>query len=230
VNLNQSGYMTEHTGNYVAYLRVSTDRQGRSGLGLEAQRKAVMEFLNGGQWTLLKEFVEVETGKGSLAMSKRPILREALAFARQYRATLLVAKLDRLARNVAFVSALMESKVEFTACDFPTANRLTVHILAAVAEHEREMISSRTKSALAVRKARGLPLGNPATLQPHNEQRGAHARALAESLRGTLEAFKAQGLPQRAMVEELNRLGVKTSRGGQWTLIQLQRVLARLAA
>src|SRR3712207_3006231 len=132
-------------GRIVAYYRVSTDKQGRSGLGLEAQREAVHRHLNGGSWQLVAEVIEVESGK----RNDRPKLAEALRLCRIHKATLIIAKLDRLARNVAFISNLMESGVEFTAVDFPQANRLTVHILAAVAEHEREMISQRTVAALA---------------------------------------------------------------------------------
>src|SRR3954471_20698344 len=141
-------------GKFVAYYRVSTERQGRSGLGLEAQQQAVRSYLNGGSWRLVAEVVEVESGK----RSDRPKLSEALRLAKLHRATLIIAKLDRLARNVAFVSSLMESGVEFTAVDFPQANRLTIHVLAAVAEHEVAMISARTKAALAAAKARGTPL------------------------------------------------------------------------
>ena len=125
-------------GRFVAYYRVSTDRQGKSGLGLEAQREAVQSYLNGGSWTLAAEVTEVESGK----RNDRPELDRALGLCRLYGATLVVAKLDRLARNVAFISKLMESGVDFVAVDFPQANRLTVHILAAVAEHEAAMISS----------------------------------------------------------------------------------------
>src|SRR4051812_13399101 len=142
-------------GRFVAYYRVSTDRQGKSGLGLEAQREAVRSFLDGGSWMLTAEVTEVESGK----RNDRPELDRALGLCRLYGATLIVAKLDRLARNVAFISKRMESGV-----DFPQANRLTVHILAAVAEHEAAMISQRTKAALAAAKARGIKLGNPANL------------------------------------------------------------------
>jgi DNA invertase Pin-like site-specific DNA recombinase len=144
--------MAKHSGKWVSYLRVSTDKQGESGLGIEAQRKAVETYLNGGSWTLAQEFVEVESGKRS---NNRPQLAAALAACKKLKAKLVVAKLDRLARNVAFISKLMESGVEFVACDFPHANKLTIHILAAVAEHERELISSRTKAALAAAKERG---------------------------------------------------------------------------
>src|SRR4051812_30379048 len=142
-------------GKWVAYYRVSTAKQGASGLGLEAQREAVAGYLNGGDWQLAAEFTEVESGR----KNDRPELAKALAMCRRIGATLIIAKLDRLARNVAFVSNLMESGVEFTAVDFPTANRLTIHILAAVAEHEAAMTSTRTKAALAAAKARGVKLG-----------------------------------------------------------------------
>jgi DNA invertase Pin-like site-specific DNA recombinase len=119
------------TGTYISYLRVSTDRQGKSGLGLEAQRKAVEDFLNGGNWRLVEEFVEIESGK----RDDRPQLAAAIAVAKKRKAKLVIAKLDRLARNVAFIANLMDSGVEFVAADMPMANRLTIHILAAVAEH-----------------------------------------------------------------------------------------------
>src|SRR6266404_4008447 len=139
------------TGKFVSYLRVSTQKQGESGLGIEAQRTAVAEYLNGGRWKLLAEYVEVESGKHN----ERPQLAAATTLAKATGATLIVAKLDRLARNVHFISCLMESGVDFVAADMPMTNKLTVHVLAAVAEHEREMISQRTKAALAAAKARG---------------------------------------------------------------------------
>src|SRR6476620_4349785 len=139
-----------HSGRWISYLRVSTDRQGASGLGLEAQRKAVADYLNGGNWTLAAEFVEIESGKRS---NNRPQLAAALAACKKHKAKLVIAKLDRLSRNVHFISGLMDAGVEFVACDMPAANKLTIHILAAVAEHEREMISTRTKGALAAAKA-----------------------------------------------------------------------------
>lgn len=214
-------------GKYVAYYRVSTAKQGQSGLGLEAQREAVRRYLNGGNWELLQEFTEVETGKGSNALSKRPHLKAAIEYARKNKAKLLIAKLDRLARNVYFISTLMEQKVRFVACDFPEANDLTIHILSAMAQYETKVISDRTKAALQQAKERGKKLGNP-NLKTDNEVRAKEAQEFAENLRATLEAFKAAGMTQRAMVEELNKLGTKTPRGGSWTLLQLQRVLKRL--
>jgi DNA invertase Pin-like site-specific DNA recombinase len=140
---------------YVAYYRVSTAKQGRSGLGLEAQREAVERYLHDGRWRMIGEFKEIESGK----RKDRPALAYALALCRLHDATLIIAKLDRLARNVLFTATLMESGVKFTAVDFPDANNLTIHILAAVAEHEAAMISTRTKAALAAAKARGKVLG-----------------------------------------------------------------------
>jgi DNA invertase Pin-like site-specific DNA recombinase len=142
---------------FVAYYRVSTDRQGKSGLGLDAQRKAVLDYLNGGSWELVAEHTEIESGKNN----ERPALAKAIEACRRHRATLVIARLDRLSRNAAFIAALMDSGVAFVAVDNPHANKLTVHILAAVAEHEREIISERTKAALAAAKARGKRLGNP---------------------------------------------------------------------
>jgi DNA invertase Pin-like site-specific DNA recombinase len=149
--------MSKHSGKWVSYLRVSTDRQGASGLGLEAQRKSVLDYLNGGRWTLAAEFVEIESGK----RSDRPQLTAALAACKKQKAKLVIAKLDRLSRNVHFISGLMDAGVEFVACDMPHANKLTIHILAAVAEHEREAISARTTAALQAAKARGVKLGGP---------------------------------------------------------------------
>src|SRR5215472_16311956 len=142
-------------GKFVSYLRVSTQKQGKSGLGLEAQRESVSAYLNGGKWTLVSEVVEVESGK----RADRPQLEKALRLCRLHRAVLLVAKLDRLARNVAFISALMESGVKFVAVDMPDVNDMVVHILASVAQGEAEAISDRTKAALAAAKARGKQLG-----------------------------------------------------------------------
>src|SRR3982751_4388726 len=148
-------------GRYVSYLRVSTDRQGRSGLGLEAQRRAVEDFLNGGRWELIDEFVEVESGK----REDRPKLAEALALCRLHNATLVIAKLDRLSRDAAFLLGLQKAGVRFVAADMPEANELVVGIMAVVAQAERKMISARTKAALTAAKARGVRLGKPENLR-----------------------------------------------------------------
>jgi len=147
-----------HSGKWVAYYRVSTDRQGESGLGLDAQRKAVADYLNGGNWVLATAYTEVESGKRT---NNRPQLAAALTTCKKLKAKLIVAKLDRLSRNVAFISTLMNSGVEFVAADMPHANKMTLQVLAVFAEHERDQISARTKQALAAAKERGVKLGGP---------------------------------------------------------------------
>ena len=226
------------TGKFVAYYRVSTAQQGLSGLGLDSQQMSVKQFLNSGDSELIDEFIETETGKGADALTKRPQLRAALEVCRKTGAKLLIAKLDRLARNVHFVTGLMEASrgngknaVKFIACDMPEANDLTIHIMAAFAEHEASRISQRTKDALAIAKQRGVKLGNagPKNLKPNIEARQEAATAFAEKLRGQLEGFKLRRLTQRQMVNEMNDLGVCTVKGGSWSLLQLQRVIARLS-
>jgi DNA invertase Pin-like site-specific DNA recombinase len=223
------------TGNFVAYYRVSTQRQGRSGLGLEAQQKAVGDHLNGGNWRIVGEFKEVESGK----RSDRPQLAAALKACRALGATLIIAKLDRLARNVHFVSGLMESGVEFTAVDFPHANRLTVHILAAVAEHEAKMISERTKAALAAAKRRGVKLGGDrgARLTAKARQAGceavtARANGRAADLAPVVAELQAGGARSlRAIAAGLNERGIRTPRGvGEWKAGTVAQLLARLPA
>ena len=222
--------MATATGKYIAYLRVSTQKQGTSGLGIEAQREAVKNYLNGGQWELLAEHVEVETGKGSDALAKRPQLRAALEACKKAGATLVIAKLDRLARNVHFISGLMESKVKFVACDLPEANTLTLHLMAAFAEHEAKRISERTKDALAAAKARGVQLGlaGPANLRPNIEERQEAADAFANNLRHIFTSMQERGLSQREMARELNQIALPAQTGGAWMQMQVRRVLARL--
>jgi DNA invertase Pin-like site-specific DNA recombinase len=225
---------TPHNGKFVAYYRVSTAKQGRSGLGLEEQQEAVRSYLNGGRWKLVAEFTEVESGK----RKDRPTLAAALAACRLHRAKLVIAKLDRLARNVAFTSALMESGVEFEAVDFPQANRLTIHILAAVAEHEAKAISDRTKAALAAAKARGVKLGGARTVTVADDvrelgqkaiQERANARA-ADYAPAIAELRSAGATSLRAIAAGLNDRGIPTPSGrGEWQAVQVQRVLARLA-
>jgi DNA invertase Pin-like site-specific DNA recombinase len=222
-------------GKFVSYLRVSTQRQGKSGLGLEAQRDAVAGYLNGGQWTLVSEIVEVESGK----RSDRPELAKALSLCRLHRAVLLVAKLDRLARNVAFISALMESGVKFVAVDLPQANELTVHIMAAMAEYEAKAIKARTKAALAVAKARGKKLGG---LRWDITKVGDKGRKVALRTRQESAAkYRADVLPLiqekqrqgattlRAIAEALNAEGTPAPRGGEWSAVQVQRILKQAA-
>ncbi|XVJ46299.1 recombinase family protein [Pseudomonas sp. UBT] len=216
--------------NFVSYLRVSTQKQGASGLGLDAQRNAVERFVGGAGGTLIAEYQEVETGKGSDALVKRPTLKAALEFCRRRCAILVIAKLDRLARNVHFVSGLMESRAKFLACDMPEANELTIHIMAAFAEHEAKRISQRTKEALVAAKARGVVLGaaGAANLKPNMELRQQTATAFVERLRPLFDGMAVRGLSQRAMVAELNMIGIPTPKGGQWGLTQIQRTITRL--
>lgn len=210
---------------HVAYYRVSTDRQGRSGLGLDAQRAAVAGYL-AGRGELAGEFVEIESGR----RNDRPQLAAALAACRQRRAVLVIARLDRLARNVAFIANLMDSAAEFVACDMPEANRLTLHILAAVAEHERELISQRTRAALQAAKARGRRLGNPraadAAPLAHQANRN-QAAAFAVPILPLLQGMKQQGMTLAAMAEELNRRGIATARGRSWKPQTVRNILNR---
>ncbi|SHN72100.1 recombinase family protein [Bradyrhizobium erythrophlei] len=217
---------------YIAYYRVSTQRQGKSGLGLDAQRKAVNDRLRG-LANPIAEYTEVESGK----RNDRPRLAEALSACRLHRATLIIAKLDRLARNVAFVSNLMEAGVEFEAVDFPQANRLTIHILAAVAEHEARMISDRTRAALAAAKVRGVRLGgfrNRAgtcnDLARARATRTDKAVRRAFDLRTTIQEIQNNGAHSLcAVASGLNQRGITAPRGGVWRAAQVKRVLSRLA-
>ena len=217
--------MLAHYGKFVAYFRVSTDRQGKSGLGPEAQREAVMNYLDGGRWTLIKEFTEVESGK----RNGRPELVKALAACKRQKAKLVIAKLDRLGRNLAFIATLMESGVEFVAVDNPHANELTVHFLAAIAQHEREMISERSKAALLAAKRRGRRLGNPNL--PEAAKRGvaalkANAKRFAANVRPIIDEIIAAGAKSHtAIAAKLNERNVPTARGGVWTHVQVGAIL-----
>ncbi len=215
---------------FVSYVRVSTAKQGRSGLGLEAQRESVRQFVAGrGGKIISPEFVEVETGK----RDDRPQLEKALKRCRLTGATLVVAKLDRLSRNAAFLMTLRDSGVDFVAADLPEANTMTVGVMAVVAQHEREAISHRTKAALAAAKARGTVLGGLRAGAPDiaRYQRRAVAaarqRALqaAEERREAIEALQREGLSLNAMAGRLNADSVRTSRGGKWTATAVKRTI-----
>jgi DNA invertase Pin-like site-specific DNA recombinase len=208
-------------GSFVAYFRVSTDRQGRSGLGLEAQQKAVRDYLSGG--AIIGEFIEVESGK----WNDRPELDKALASCRRHKAKLVIAKLDRLSRNLAFIAALMDAGVEFIAVDNPHANKLTLHILAAVAQHEREMIAERTRSALQAAKVRGIRLGrNAALLAPIYRER---ANERARQLGPLLLELQAGGLSAQRMATELNSRQVPTPKGAKWHAQTVLRAMRRIS-
>jgi DNA invertase Pin-like site-specific DNA recombinase len=231
--------LLEHSmaqGAFVAYYRVSTARQGRSGLGLDAQRKAVADFLNGGSWQLLAEFVEVESGKNI----DRPQLEEALAMCDLSRATLVVAKLDRLSRNLAFLAKLQESGARFVAADMPEANELTIHIMAAVAQAERKAISTRTKEALAAAKARGVRLGgNRGNVEDLRkgpaksaEVRRRQASERALKVRRQIDAITmvAEKMSLRQIAAVLNDRGITAPRGGRWHAGQVRGVMKREVA
>ena len=212
---------------YIAYYRVSTDRQGRSGLGLDAQKQAVDTFIQG-RGELLDSFTEVESGK----KNDRPELTTALASCRTHKAILIIAKLDRLARNVHFISGLIESGVEFIAVDMPEANRLTIHILAAVAEHERDMISQRTKVALQAAKARGKKLGSPA---PHHgsvigvQVLKDKAEQFRQAMRPIIEGLQAQGITgYRPLAKALNERNIPTANGKKWYAATVKNILCRI--
>lgn len=206
---------------FIAYYRVSTDRQGASGLGLDAQRRAVADFA-AGRGGILAEFTEVESGR----RNDRPQLRAAIAACQRERAVLIIAKLDRLARNVAFIAGLMESGVEFVAVDMPQANRLTIHILAAVAEHEREMISERTRVALAAARARGVKLGNP---RPDIPAAVAARLDYMAKVRATvaplIERLRGQGMSLRAIAADLNERRIPSATGRRWHASSVRNVL-----
>ena len=223
-------------GKLVTYLRVSTTQQGVSGLGLEAQRAAVQAHLNGGDWKIVAEVVEVESGR----KNDRPALAKALRLCRLHGATRLVAKLDRLSRNVAFIANLMEAKVRFTAADMPEADETHLHMMAVFAQHEARCISTRTKAALGAKKARGSVLGG------RRVSMDRFLEIAAEGRKASLEARRAKAAERRAdllpMLEDIRQSGITTlsgiaaklneervpaPRGGQWYPLQVDRILAR---
>ena len=214
---------------YVVYMRVSTKEQGRSGLGLDAQRRDIRLFLgtfSDVPYEVLAEFVEVQTG----AADDRPKLAEALDMVRRTGAELLVAKLDRLSRKVAFIATLMDdAKVRLRVASMPYADKFQLHIHAALAEQEREFISIRTKAALAEAKARGVKLGGVRDkTNRRNAAVQANARARAEKVASMIRPMRQQGASLRQIAEALNAASVPTARGGQWQASQVKRMLERL--
>ena len=212
---------------YVAYHRVSTARQGRSGLGLEAQQAAVAGFLQGQDHELIASFTEVESGKHS----DRPQLAAALALARRQKAKIIISKLDRLSRNLSFLANLLESPVDIVIADMPTANRLTVQLMAVVAEHEARMISDRTKAALAAAKTRGVVLGNPNLAPVQVLAREAiikKADQHAEMVLPIIRQIVGGGVRSSHVVAaHLQQRGIKTARGGQWSGSTVLNLLRR---
>lgn len=224
------------TGSFVAYYRVSTAQQGLSGLGIEAQREAVARYLNGGSWSIVAEFTEVESGR----KADRPELESALAACRVHRAPLVVAKVDRLTRSLSFLSKLLDAGVDVRFADLPAlegpTGRFMLQQMAAVAELEAGMISARTKAALQAAKARGKSLGGNrgTTLSEDARKAGQHKRTAkaqdrARDLMPVIEGLRAEGVASLGgLAAALNARGIPTARGGAWSAVQVQRLLVRL--
>ncbi len=211
---------------FIAYYRVSTQRQGASGLGLEAQKSSVLSFLN--NRTLIAEYTDIETGKND----NRPQLLKAIELAKQSNSTLLIAKLDRLSRNLTFVSTLMDTKVKFICCDMPDANELTIHIFGALAQWERVRIGERTRSALGALKARGKRLGCPANFTDEVRSMGpikmteiAKANSNNQKAKKLINLLINAGKSLRQVANELNEAGFKTSKGYQFGAEQVRRLV-----
>ena len=219
------------SGRFIAYYRVSTDRQGKSGLGLDAQKAAVVAHMKRFGGTLRAEFTEIQSGKDDA----RPQLQEALRLCKLTNSVLLIAKLDRLSRNVAFLATLQQSSTRFVACDMPEANELVVHILAAVAQAERQAISDRTRAALAAARNRGVKLGNPslkpgtkATALVASDANVRTADARATELSDVVAEAKRQGRTTlRQIADHLNEMGVFAARGGTWHPNSVRRLVQR---
>ena len=212
---------------YIAYYRVSTKQQGASGLGLEAQKAIVLNFVKSPD-VLSAEFTEIESG----TKSNRPQLAEAIAEAKNKAAVLIVAKLDRLSRNVRFLAELMESKVAFKCCDLPECDNFTIHLFAALAQKEAELISSRTKAALAAKKAQGVKLGSPKGFKPEDIAKGSAAmkakKASNENNRRAAAfavSLRSNGASWSAIALQMNAAGFKTAKGKQFQAVQVQRLL-----
>jgi DNA invertase Pin-like site-specific DNA recombinase len=221
--------------NYISYVRVSTAKQGVSGLGLEGQQEAIRQYLNGGDWRLLAEFKEVESGK----INDRPELTKALKHCKLTGATLLVAKLDRLSRDIHFITSLEKGGVDFTVCDFPTANKFTIHIFAALAEYERTLISQRTTAALAAIKVKGRALGKPENLNPVEASRGRSMGRASRTRKADLFALELapmirecqeHGMSLSRIAGHLNDRHILTASGkaGTWRPQTVRNVIARI--
>lgn len=211
---------------FVAYYRVSTVRQGVSGLGLDAQRKSVVDFVESRGGELVEEWTEVESG----SQDARPALAAALAAARRLEATLVVAKLDRLSRSVRLIAEIMDAGVSFVCADMPEASELTIHIIAALAQYERKLISQRTKEALAALKARGVKLGNP-NPKASGVARARRSRSKALQYSGQFRFLKSQGLTVKQMADTLNALQVPTPNNNPyWYTSLVQRVWTKIQA
>lgn len=225
--------MAPHTGKFVAYYRVSTDRQGQSGLGLEAQRQLVVQFLNGGRWSLIGEFTEVESGTRK-RLKERPMLAAALDLARKQKATLVVAKLDRLARDVQFISTLLNGKVPFLCADMPEADKTFLQMMAVFAEYEAKRISDRTSAALAALKRQGKKLGSPTPqigsaegVKTIKAKADAYAEKVGPVVRDIIKRSGASTL--RDIAEVLTARNIETPRGNtEWHASQVSNLLKRI--
>jgi DNA invertase Pin-like site-specific DNA recombinase len=225
--------MATHTGKFVAYYRVSTDRQGQSGLGLDAQRELVRTFLNGGRWDLVGEFTEVESGTRK-RLNERPMLKAALELARKQKATLVVAKLDRLARDVQFISTLLNGNVRFVCADMPEADRVFLQMMSVFAEYEAKRISERTQQALAALKRQGKKLGSPTPeigsaegVKVIKEKADAYAERVAPVVRDIIRKSGADTL--RDIAAALSARGIQTPRGNtEWNPSQVSNLLKRI--
>lgn len=217
--------------NFVAYFRVSTSSQGKSGLGLKSQKQMVDNFVKSNNGILINEFTEIETGTSK---RKRIEIYNAISFAKQNNAILVIAKIDRLARNVLFISSLMETGVEFVACDLPQATNFTIHLYAALAEMEANLISTRTKNALEIKKKQGFKLGSPQNLT--NESREKGLKVIKEKSRNNqfniqstamIIEYKTKGYSFNKIATKLNQLNFKTSRGCLHNAKSVQRLFIR---
>jgi DNA invertase Pin-like site-specific DNA recombinase len=216
----------------IAYYRVSTQQQGRSRLGIEAQKAAIARFAETEGMEVLAEYVEVETGKGADALDRRPELAAALARARKVKCPVVVAKLDRLSRDVAFISGLMAHRVPFVVAELGMdADPFMLHLYAALAEKERALISARTKAALAAKKAQGIKLGNPRAAEAAIKAQAAHrasADRFAANILPIVESIQGAGISSHAgIADALNKRGVRTARGGRWHATTVRNLLAR---
>jgi len=218
----------------IAYTRVSTKEQGKSGLGLEAQINDIKTFCENEGIELIKEFSEVETGKGADALDIRPELKAALDYAKKEGCHIIVNKLDRLGRDVSFISGLMTKKVPFIVAQLGRdADSFMLHLYAALSQKERELISQRTKAALQVLKAKGMVLGNQTNLDEaralSNATNRHKANQFANDVMDIIASYRAKGLSMKAIADELNTLGVKTRRGGRWYASTVSNILKRAA-
>ncbi len=224
---------TPHTGKFVAYYRVSTDKQGEHGLGMDVQRQRVKDFLNGGKWSLIGEFTEIESGTRK-RLKNRPILAAAIELARKQKAVLVVAKLDRLARDVQFISTLLNSNVKFLCVDMPSADRTMLHMLSVFAEHEARIISARTKAALSELKKKGKKLGSPspqigsdAAMIVIKKQADDYANRVGPIVQDIIKKTGAKTM--REIAEALTARGVQTPRGrSDWYASQVANLLNRI--